>query len=275
MFLNPVKNPYLYEVRKERHFVDFSKTPKQIEKEVSIQKNAESHSQVSSTFDVTEELIERSPLSYNQYQVFQQSCTHLLYFNEFLQVEKFIRDKFKNLKCFLVPRKQEDIDMLKETQKSNLSIDQKISQAKENLQGELTPAELSRDIFVSPDDQVDNLQKLDTHKVSHILAENQLLNNIDLMMEALTAPNANRNYDYERLEFYGDSVISFLVILELFLTKEYDFKEGHLDFYRIQQVSNMTFFKINKEQKFFKYMINEPQTIFNDFVPGAFEAVRY
>jgi ribosomal protein S2 len=35
MFLNPAKNPYLYEVRKERHFVDFSKTPKQIEKEVS------------------------------------------------------------------------------------------------------------------------------------------------------------------------------------------------------------------------------------------------
>jgi dsRNA-specific ribonuclease len=91
------------------------------------------------------------------------------------------------------------------------------------------------------------------------------------MMEALTAPNANRNYDYERLEFYGDSVISFLVILELFLTKPYDYKEGHLDFYRIQQVSNMNFFKINKKEHFFKYMINEPQTIFNDFVPGAFD----
>ena len=78
------------------------------------------------------------------------------------------------------------------------------------------------------------------------------------MMEALTAPNANRNYDYERLEFYGDSVISFLVILELFLTKEYEFKEGQLDFYRIQQVSNMKFFHINKEQTFYKYMINEP-----------------
>lgn len=189
---------------------------------------------MSSTFDVTEELIERSPLSYNQYQVFQQSCTHLLYFNEFLQVEKFIRDKFKGLKCFLIKRKQEDIDMLKQTQlSSNLSIDQKISQAKENLQGELTPAELSRDIFVSPDDSIQDLQTLDSQEVSHTLAENQLLNNIDLMMEALTAPNANRNYDYERLEFYGDSVISFLVILELFLTKEYDFKEGHLDFYRI------------------------------------------
>jgi dsRNA-specific ribonuclease len=56
-----------------------------------------------------------------------------------------------------------------------------------------------------------------------------MLNNIDIIMEALTAPNVNRNYDYERLEFYGDSVISFLVILELFLTKEYSYKEGSLD----------------------------------------------
>jgi expansin (peptidoglycan-binding protein) len=94
-------------------------------------------------------------------------------------------------------------------------------------------------------------------------------------MEALTAPNANRNYDYERLEFYGDSVISFLVILELFLTKNYAYKEGPLDFYRIQQVSNMKFYKINIEHQFYKYMINEPQTIFNDFVPGAFENLPY
>jgi hypothetical protein len=28
MFLNPLSNPFLYEVRKERHFVDFSKTPR-------------------------------------------------------------------------------------------------------------------------------------------------------------------------------------------------------------------------------------------------------
>ena len=78
------------------------------------------------------------------------------------------------------------------------------------------------------------------------------------MMEALTAPNANRNYDYERLEFYGDSVISFLVILELFLTQNYVFKEGSLDFLRIQKVSNMKFFNINKQHQFYKYMINEP-----------------
>jgi len=63
-----------------------------------------------------------------------------------------------------------------------------------------------------------------------------------LLLEALTAPTANKPIDYERLEFYGDSVISFLVIMELFLTTatcERNFKEGELDFERIKKVSNM------------------------------------
>jgi hypothetical protein len=37
----------------------------------------------------------------------------------------------------------------------------------------------------------------------------------------------------------------------------------------------MNFFYINKKENFFKYMINEPQTIFNDFVPAAFENLKY
>ena len=54
---------------------------------------------------MTQQLLEKSPLSYDQYQVLQLSCTHLLYFNEFLQVEKFIKDKFSGFKCFLRERK--------------------------------------------------------------------------------------------------------------------------------------------------------------------------
>lgn len=138
------------------------------------------------------------------------------------------------------------------------------------------PAYISRDVFRSPNlDVPDDKDRLKDNGVKVALASDQLLNNIDLIMEALTAPNANRMYDYERLEFYGDSVISFLVILELFLTKNYTYKEGPLDFYRIQQVSNMRFYKINLQKGFYKYMINEPQTIFNDFVPGAFETLHY
>lgn len=75
-----------------------------------------------------------------------------------------------------------------------------------------------------------------------------------IMMEAMTAPTANKPIDYERLEFYGDSVISFLVILELFLTTascERDYKEGELDFYRIKAVSNMNLAQTNVQHKIF------------------------
>ena len=159
---------------------------------------------------------------------------------------------------------------------NNLTRDQIISQMKENLQSDMQPSILSRNIFWSPNEsnpEFDHvLQKGDAVLTT---AKWQLLNNIDLMVEALTSPNACRIYDYERLEFYGDSVISFLVILELFLTKPYNHKENSLDFYRIKQVSNMTFYHINKEQMFYKYMINEPQTIYNDFVPGGFDGLKY
>lgn len=70
----------------------------------------------------------------------------------------------------------------------------------------------------------------------------------------MTAPTANKPIDYERLEFYGDSVISFLVILELFLTTascERDYKEGELDFYRIKAVSNMSLAQTNVQHKIF------------------------
>lgn len=69
-----------------------------------------------------------------------------------------------------------------------------------------------------------------------------------IMLEAMTAPTANKPIDYERLEFYGDSVISFLVILELFLNtaaKDRSYKEGELDFLRIKAVSNMNLAQIN------------------------------
>mmetsp|Transcript_28083 Transcript_28083/g.42476 ORF Transcript_28083/g.42476 Transcript_28083/m.42476 type:complete len:131 (-) Transcript_28083:1488-1880(-) len=129
---------------------------------------------------------------------------------------------------------------------------------KENLQSDMEPSRRhSRNVFLNPNSK-ESEGAIDPSSEAIIGAREQLLNNVDLVMEALTAPNANRHYDYERLEFYGDSVISFLVILELFLTKEYNYKEGPLDFYRIKQVSNMNFFKINLENEFYKYIINEP-----------------
>lgn len=89
-----------------------------------------------------------------------------------------------------------------------------------------------------------------------MLVREQLLQKIDIVKEALTSPGACREYDYERLEFYGDSIIGFLVILELFVTQP-SMVEGDLDFKRIQKVSNLRFFELNQKNEFYNYMITE------------------
>jgi len=81
---------------------------------------------------------------------------------------------------------------------------------------------------------------------SYNFASEYFMKHPELVIEALTSPTANRPTDYERLEFYGDSVISFLVILELFLCGDKTWSEGDLDKERIQRVSNMNFTKINQ-----------------------------
>ena len=96
-----------------------------------------------------------------------------------------------------------------------------------------------------------------------------------MLKEALTAPSAGREYDYERLEFYGDSIVGFLVILELFLTEK-NMQEGDLDHMRIKQVSNLNFYKVSKEKGFYHYMIIERMHIFSGFQPAGFgEELHY
>lgn len=87
----------------------------------------------------------------------------------------------------------------------------------------------------------------------------------------MSSPTANRPVDYERLEFYGDSVISFLVILEMFLCGDKNWTEGELDLQRIRKVSNMNFIMINRSKELYKYMISEQSKIYNDYVPAGFD----
>lgn len=97
-----------------------------------------------------------------------------------------------------------------------------------------------------------------------------------LLMEAMTAPTANKPIDYERLEFYGDSVISFLVILELFLTTEQLHKEGVLDFYRIKAVSNMNLALINERHRLYEFIITDSTKVIGDELqPPGFESMEY
>lgn len=100
-----------------------------------------------------------------------------------------------------------------------------------------------------------------------------------LMMEAMTAPTANKPIDYERLEFYGDSVISFLVILELFLTTatlDRNYKEGELDFERIKKVSNMNLAQTNEIHKIYQYIITDStKVIADELSPPGFKQLDY
>jgi len=97
-----------------------------------------------------------------------------------------------------------------------------------------------------------------------------------LLMEAMTAPTANKPIDYERLEFYGDSVISFLVILELFLTTEQLHKEGVLDFYRIKAVSNMNLALVNERHRLYEFIITDSTKVIGDELqPPGFESMEY
>lgn len=57
-------------------------------------------------FDITDQMLSLSPVTYNQYQVLQQTCFHILNFNEFLLIEKFINTIFKDMRCLLDPKTQ-------------------------------------------------------------------------------------------------------------------------------------------------------------------------
>ena len=137
-------------------------------------------------------------------------------FNEFLMIEQFINDVFKDLRCLLDPTTRE-------------------------------PSKKSTEILHTIDEIIE--ESKDDQEIKAYNATDQLLQRIDVIREALTAPSACREYDYERLEFYGDSIVGFLVILELYVTKPRHV-EGDLDFERIRMVSNQRFYEVNKMNKF-------------------------
>lgn len=90
-------------------------------------------------------------------------------------------------------------------------------------------------------------------EVSRLLKEN-----LPLINEALTSPHTQLVDNYERLEIYGDALISFLVIVELYLTREKRFNENDLDNLRKQRISNDNFVFINYQQDIYKFMMTEP-----------------
>ena len=159
-------------------------------------------------------------------------------FNEFLMIELFINDVFdEKFECLLNPNNMEPSTY-------SMHILHTIGEIKE----------------LGKDDP--NLETF--------LARDILIQKVDVIREALTAPSACREYDYERLEFYGDSIVGFLVILELYVTKP-THVEGDLDFERIRMVSNQRFYEVNRKNEFYNYMITESHHVFSGFIPAGFE----
>lgn len=88
-----------------------------------------------------------------------------------------------------------------------------------------------------------------------------------IIVQALTAAQADNKCNLERLEFYGDSVFNFLVILEKFLTEDHKLNESQLDLERIKCVSNMSFENVNKITALNKFMITEKAAKENPLSP--------
>lgn len=174
-------NPYIVQCRKERHFVDFGKK----RREEQDPEMAPAQRKVNTVFEVPVQALTLGPLSYDQYQMLQQSCFHFLNLNEFMLIETFINKFFATATCLV-----------------------------QQQHGQWVPAGCQT-ILLQTQDQI--WEKAKTEGVQRTLVKSQLKGQLALVREALTAPSACREYDYERLEFYGDSIIGFLVILELFL----------------------------------------------------------
>jgi dsRNA-specific ribonuclease len=62
------------------------------------------------------------------------------------------------------------------------------------------------------------------------------MNNISLLTQALTTPSSQLLENNERLESYGSSLISLIVLVELYLTRDYKYLENDLDTIRKQRI---------------------------------------
>ena len=97
------------------------------------------------------------------------------------------------------------------------------------------------------------------------------------LKEALTHKSNDENFNNERLEFLGDSVIS-LVVSEELLLKEANLDEGSLSIYRSKIVSRSNLSDIGAKLNLDKYLLassalKNNQNLTNSVIGNTFEAV--
>ena len=81
-----------------------------------------------------------------------------------------------------------------------------------------------------------------------------------LITASLTAASSQMLANNERLESYGDSLITLLVILELCLTRDQSHVENDLDSARKSRTSNDLLMLTNLSLGIYEHMMVEPQT---------------
>ena len=138
IFEHRVFSKYIVMCRKERHFLDFGKKKRDevlleeqqlqnngefphamsrksmphginlkafnsfsVRQQRQLQRQSEVKKRTNTEFDILDQMLTLAPITYNQYQVLQTTCYHMLNFNELLMTEKFINEVFGDLKCLL------------------------------------------------------------------------------------------------------------------------------------------------------------------------------
>jgi len=102
---------------------------------------------------------------------------------------------------------------------------------------------------------------LKMNKIEEIL--NYSFQNKKILKEALTHSSINNKISYERLEFLGDSIISFFISEYLFTNYKSD-NEELLSKKRAQLINKKYISKISKSLKFYKYISLNANIIISD-----------
>jgi endoribonuclease Dicer len=79
----------------------------------------------------------------------------------------------------------------------------------------------------------------------------------DLLLQAITAPSCGTHYDYERLEWLGDSFLKYLASCYFFGTNP-GYNEGQLHTARREFISNKTFFLASNRVQLPQYIQSKP-----------------
>jgi dsRNA-specific ribonuclease len=103
------------------------------------------------------------------------------------------------------------------------------------------------------------LRRLLALDLSSSLLKDVAFDNVEYIITATNAPSANETTNYQQLEFFGDSVLKFLVSIHLYQAHK-SWPEGYLSRAKDQMVANSRLARAGVEAKLDRYIVSEPFT---------------